>query len=150
MHGAWQTMWFCQGNGLCLLFCATLKGIRYRELAVKEDDSERREETRCKDLSGSREALPGLEMLHGALRGCGSPQAHPGGRSHTPGSCRLCRILRGHPWVASAQGSSCHLPFQSPFTSCFLPLNTQEDFNQPKSKFVKPLFLKLLSGMYLP
>lgn len=123
--------------------------IGYRELAVKEDGSERREESRCKDLSGSREALPGLEMLHGTLRGCGSPQAHLGGRSHP-------RELQD---VQDSAGSSLGHPSTGILMSSrltktlhflLLPLNPPEDFKQPKPKCVKSLSLKLLCERTFP
>lgn len=86
-------------------------------------------------------------MLHGAQRGCGSLQAYPGSRSH----------LRKLQAVQDSGGSSLGRPrtrilMSSTLTKPlhFLPLNPQEDFNQPKSKFVKPLLLKLLPGMCLP
>lgn len=72
------------------------------------------------------------------------------GTGATSGSCKPHRIQGGHPWASPAQGPPFHSPLQCSLTSCPLPLNPKEGFEQPKSKFIKLFLLKLLSGTYLP
>lgn len=119
MHRVWQTKCFCQGNGLCLVFCATLV-LGVENWLVKEDGSERREETRCKDLSGSREALPGLEMLHGAPRRQGPPQGAAGCagfRGLILGSPQHKDLHVTHPHKAPSLPASCPSTLKKTSTS---------------------------------
>lgn len=112
MHRVWQTKCFCQGNGLCLVFCATLV-LGVENWLVKEDGSERREETRCKDLSGSREALRCCMELRG-------------GRGHP-------RELQA---VQDSGGSSLGHPSTGIFMSCTLtkPLHFLPPAPQPSRR----------------